>query len=180
MIPALIPRAIVANTPAVRIARVFLVLITMFAACGKDIGDECTTNVDCEQNGSRDCDLSQPGGYCTMIGCDERSCPSEAVCVRVFPYESKISDSACSTDANCTSDQICVPDAPSGYCAPRLSERRYCVKKCGNNGDCRGGYTCHEAGVEGNQPVGNTYGSLALVENPNQSTVVKFCAPTPP
>lgn len=169
-----------ANTRPVRIARVFLVFVALSAACGKDIGDECTTNVDCGQTTSRDCDLSQPGGYCTMIGCDERSCPEEAVCVRVFPYEYKTSDNVCGADTNCVSDQICVPDAPAGYCAPRLSERRFCVKKCGSNDDCRSGYICHEAGVEGNQPTGNTYGSLALVSNPNQSTVVKFCAPTPP
>jgi len=168
-----------ANTPAVRTAHVLLALFALSAAaCGKDIGDECTTNVDCEQNGNRDCDLSQPGGYCTINGCDEQSCPSEAVCIRVFPYESRTPDNVCGADAPCSkSEELCVPDAPSGFCAPRVSERRFCEKKCGSNDDCRSGYVCHEAGVEGNQPAGTTYGSLALVSSPNQSTVVKFCAP---
>jgi len=180
MIHALIPHTVVANTAAVRITRVLLaILITSAAACGRDIGDDCTTNVDCAQDGTRDCDQSQPGGYCTVNGCDEKSCPSEAVCIRVFPYEFKMSDNACAADTDCTSDQLCVPDAPSGFCVPRVSERRFCEKKCGSNGDCRGGYVCHEAGIEGNQSTGNTYGSLALVSSPNASTVVKFCAPAP-
>src|SRR6187551_611731 len=57
------------------------------ASCGREIGDECTTAADCNPNGSRSCDVSQPGGYCTVMGCDEHSCPEEAVCIRYFPAE---------------------------------------------------------------------------------------------
>ena len=53
--------------------------------CGKKIGDQCQTASDCDPSGSRICDLSQPGGYCTVLGCDETSCPSEATCIRYFP-----------------------------------------------------------------------------------------------
>jgi hypothetical protein len=144
-------------------------------ACGKDIGDDCSTNVDCASDGTRDCDLSQPGGYCTVNGCDEKSCPGESVCIRVFPYESQ--DTPCTQDSDCGSSGLCIPDPQQGYCVPRISERRYCEKRCGSNGDCRGGYVCREAGMEGRQPTSKTFGSIALVENPNQSTVVKFCAP---
>jgi hypothetical protein len=57
------------------------------AACGKQIGDDCQTATDCNPNGGRICDLSQPGGYCTILGCDETTCPSEATCIRFFPSQ---------------------------------------------------------------------------------------------
>lgn len=165
-----------ANTPAVPRFAVLLVLLALFTpACGKEIGDGCTTNVDCAQDGTRDCDLSQPGGYCTVNGCDEISCPSEAFCIRTFPYETP--GLACTTDADCMSAELlCLPE---GFCVPRASERRYCERKCGSNGDCRGGYVCREAGIEGKPSITSTYGSIALVANANQSTVVNFCAPSP-
>ena len=34
------------------------------------MGDSCQTSTDCDPNGNRVCDLSQPGGYCTILGCD--------------------------------------------------------------------------------------------------------------
>jgi hypothetical protein len=57
------------------------------ASCGKKIGDECQTAADCDPNGTRICDISQPGGYCTILGCDETTCPSEAACIRYFPVQ---------------------------------------------------------------------------------------------
>jgi len=193
-----------ANTPPVpRFVLSFVLLALLAPACGKEIGDPCTTNVDCQQDGTRDCDQSQPGGYCTVNGCDELSCPSEAVCIRVFPtqksacqqdsdcrsagmYPADVSGlcradgiCGCDADSGCTSDGLCLPDLPHGFCVPRNSERRYCERGCGSNGDCRGGYVCREAGIEGNTPTSSTYGSVALVANANRSTVVRFCAPGP-
>ncbi|HLK91708.1 MAG TPA: hypothetical protein VKZ18_17585 [Polyangia bacterium] len=57
------------------------------ASCGKKIGDDCQTAADCDPNGARICDISQPGGYCTILGCDETTCPSEAACIRYFPVQ---------------------------------------------------------------------------------------------
>ena len=57
------------------------------AACGKQIGDDCQTATDCSPSGGRICDLAQPGGYCTILGCDETTCPSEATCIRFFPAQ---------------------------------------------------------------------------------------------
>ncbi len=171
----MIPRSVLADTPPVIRRRLALVvLVVLLPACGAQIGDSCTTNVDCAQDGTRDCDLSQPGGYCTVNGCDEQSCPSEAVCIRIFPYESL--SQPCQQDSDCTSAGICLPE---GLCAPRAAERRYCELRCGSNGDCRSGYVCREAGIEGYSSGVSTYGSIALVANANQSTVVKFCAPAP-
>jgi hypothetical protein len=167
-----------ANTrPVLRSAAFAIALALLIPSCGKQIGDSCTTNVDCAQDGTRDCDLSAPGGYCTVNGCDELSCPSEAVCIRVFPFENPTSAPACTSDSECTSDSLCLPD---GFCVARTSERRFCERSCGSNGDCRGGYICRQAGIEGQTPPLNTptYGTIALVANANQSTVVKFCAPS--
>jgi hypothetical protein len=140
-------------------------LLLPLAACGKKIGDECKTQFDCnEEDDTRSCDISQPGGYCTIDGCDERSCPSEAVCVRFFPrlYLTK------PCDAGCGPDEICVPDEGAvAKCAPRSSELRRCVLRCSGGGDCRSGYECRTAG---------TLGSIALTDDPGSR--VKFCAPT--
>jgi hypothetical protein len=162
------------------------------SGCGRSIGDQCQLNTDCSPNGDRTCDLSQPGGYCTVEGCDQTSCPSDSACMRFFPVQflstdTKLCDPACedavpqtapavactiadspsaptvcngaSTDA-CADDEVCIPapdvinDASKlpGLCAPRSSERRLCVKTCGSNDDCRGGYECRPGGTKGSLP----------------------------
>ena len=74
---------------SVKSSRAVLVGVALLAlgagACSHDIGDSCQTSVDCDPSGTRACDLSQPGGYCTINGCDETTCPSGATCVRYFP-----------------------------------------------------------------------------------------------
>jgi len=155
-------------------------------ACKREIGDDCSTGADCEPNGSRICDLSQPGGYCTIVNCDETSCPSESACIRFFPTQfltkacnPACEDLPCLTDPNaeghcpedcprgptddCTVDELCLD---AGICAPRTTERRFCQKTCGDNGDCRGGYECRLAG---------TKGSMALTAD--LSKIIRFCAP---
>lgn len=157
------------------------------ASCGREIGDECVTPADCNPNGSRACDTSQPGGYCTIIGCDATSCPEEAVCIRYFPAEfltlpcnpccedwpaQSPPPPGCAADScpngpldECTADELCL----ERVCAPRSTERRFCAKGCGSNDDCRGGYECRLAG---------TRGSLALTSSVNP--MARFCAPIAP
>ena len=73
-----------------------VLLVSLLApACSKKVGDACQTNIDCAQDGSRICDLSQPGGYCTFDGCDDSSCPSDSICVRFF--DQKFPTGTCST-----------------------------------------------------------------------------------
>jgi hypothetical protein len=139
-------------------AAAVLACLLLSGACTKKIGDDCRSSIDCSQDSERTCDISQPGGYCTIEGCDERSCPEEAACIRFFPR--LFLTRPCT--AGCAVDELCVGD----QCAPRTSERRFCVQKCGENGDCRGGYICREAG---------TAGSLPLTANP--AAKVSFCAP---
>ena len=152
----------------------------LLPACGHNVGDSCSTNIDCTQDGSRICDLSQPGGYCTLDGCDDSSCPSESVCVRFF--DQKFPTGTCSsppgTIGECRADELCVVCGPSSSqpeplscCVPSTSERRFCALKCGSSGDCRGGYVCRTSATDG---------SLALTSDPNSITTAKFCAPVEP
>jgi hypothetical protein len=159
-----------------------ILLVGLLApACSKKIGDACATNIDCAQDGTRICDLSQPGGYCTVDGCNDSSCPSDSICVRFFdqkfPTETFPTGTcgAPGTIGTCGADELCVVCGPSSSqpetqpcCVPSASERRYCAATCGNNGDCRDGYVCRTS---------NTLGSLALLPDPKASATAKFCAP---
>jgi hypothetical protein len=144
-------------------------LLALFA-CTRQIGDACKSSIDCSQESDRTCDISQPSGYCTIEGCDERSCPSSSACVRFFPR--LFIDKTCNLDevpGVCASDEVCVPAGAGASCAPRTSERRYCVHTCSDNGDCRSGYICRATGAEG---------TLGLALDPK--VVIKFCAPNAP
>jgi hypothetical protein len=109
--------------------------------CGDEIGDSCSVSSDCSPNGDRICDPSSnsPGGYCTILGCDHDTCPEEAVCVRFFATSQ--TNLICTSDADCTPDETCTL---GGFCVPRASEVRYCMRTCGDNGDCRENYECRD------------------------------------
>jgi hypothetical protein len=150
-----------------RLALMIAVVATSAAVasgCARKIGDECTTAADCNPNGTRSCDSSQPGGYCTIQGCDQTSCPDEAACIRYFPaqYLTKPCDPT-AVPNGCAADEFCLPE---GLCAQLSQELRYCVKTCSSGDDCRGGYECRLAG---------TRGSVAFTSDLNPN--VHFCAP---
>ena len=140
-----------------------MILIFLVAAatmsCDAVIGDSCSANVDCSSSGNRLCDTSMPGGYCTVEGCSASSCPDGALCVAFFPTSmltvpcdpasEDLLGSAAPTD-DCAPYEVCLT---SGFCAPASLERRFCMKKCGGEGDCRGGYTCRTTGELGSQRV---------------------------
>jgi len=153
-------------------AAFFLAFAAQLAACGKKIGDECKTAFDCNQTDeTRTCDISQPGGYCIIEGCDQHSCPDEAACVRFFP-RLNLPGEDCASDPNvCGFMGKCIVDGagPSRKCAPLSSEIRRCVLMCDSDGDCRDGYECRTSG---------TFGSEALSDVPNGQ--VQFCSPRGP
>lgn len=154
-------------------------------ACKDKIGDSCDFNVDCSTRGDRLCDLSSPGGYCTMENCNSDSCPSEAVCIAFYPVaflnhpcDPDLEDQPdCEDDPEkpaydpwcnkCTPDERCIQ---SGFCASKASARRWCMKKCKKRKDCRDAYECRTTGVEGAEKV------LPLDEAVEDQTA-RFCAP---
>src|SRR5579859_7059017 len=89
------------------------------SGCGKAIGGPCNTNVDCDPLGQRFCDVSQPGGYCTIESCDISlntasqpvpSCPADAVCVRFFqPLANRPCNPQTAT-VDCEPSQRCLCD----------------------------------------------------------------------
>lgn len=169
---------------------VVFVLLSALAACGHNIGDSCNTNVDCSPSGDRFCDTSAPSGYCSIDGCDIDTCPSGAVCIR---FLTPLLDKPCNDDhasvppddgkqpdgSKCSPDQRCVCNTinqPSGhcnawFCAPEASERRWCMKGCSADTDCRSGYRCAYTDEYG----GNTVPTFDMDAQPN-----RYCAPSGP
>jgi len=153
-----------------------VVAAVLGGGCGHKIGDSCSNSADCDPSGgTRTCDLSQPGGYCIIDGCDARSCPDESVCGRFFPDQQFLDVKVCDPSnpaAACMADEVCLPDAnlPAGASCVRSSlEKRACVQSCGSDGDCRGGYICRPFGI---------CGTASLTLDPG--TTFKFCTPAPP
>lgn len=146
--------------------------------CGSEIGDSCETSLDCSPNGDRLCDVSEssPGGYCTVRGCDYDSCPEDAVCVRFF--STSFPDQICDPATEDLSSDDCLPSDECtlrGTCAPRMSEIRFCMKRCGGGDDCRGGYECRNRDLmieHGGEPV--LAPDRELGDNPP-----RFCAVAP-
>lgn len=130
----------------------YLVLALMISGCSKQIGDACVVSSDCSPSGDRQCDISQKEGYCTIMGCDYNTCPSEAACIRFFTgqFENK----SCETSPDqCSLDELCDLNL---HCVPRSSEVRYCMKTCSSDGDCRDGYECRDLSkmkAHGGEPV---------------------------
>jgi hypothetical protein len=91
--------------------------------CEPDIGDECSTSIDCSTYGDRLCDTTQPGGYCTIFNCEPDTCPDEATCVAFYLEE----DPSCGP----------VDDGLSSRFA-----RSFCLYTCEEGDDCRDGYEC--------------------------------------
>jgi hypothetical protein len=93
-------------------------------ACTPQIGNSCNLNTDCSIDNSRQCDNSQPNGYCTVFNCLPNTCPNNAVCVEL---------------------QANVPGCPyDDYSSPSRGGRSMCLKPCDHDSDCRqsDGYQC--------------------------------------
>jgi hypothetical protein len=155
-----------------------IVIALLAGGCGKEIGDACILPTDCDPNGTRTCDLTAREGYCTIMGCDYDTCPSEAACIRFFtgefenrPCDPATEDVPGGTDA-CTPDELCDLEQ---HCVSRASEVRYCMRTCGSDGDCRDGYECRDLTLmkeHGGEPV-------LAPGVPVDDKAPKFCAAKP-
>ncbi len=97
---------------ALSVALLAAVALPFAAGCSPSIGDSCGVSTDCDINGTRICDLAQPGGYCTIQGCDVGTCPDgEASCIQFRADEPRLAESFCM--ASCESDSGCRTD--EGY-----------------------------------------------------------------
>jgi hypothetical protein len=77
-------------------------------------------------------------------------------------------DPALTPTNHCTGDEICLS---SGFCTLRTQERRFCMKSCESDDDCRGGYECRRTGTGGAE-------SLPDPDNPGFRQE-RFCAQKP-
>jgi hypothetical protein len=180
-----------------------LVALTTAAACGHGIGDECVTSVDCSPSGDRMCDLSQPGGYCTVDGCDAKSCPSDSVCIRYFPeayltQECQVSCEDIGVALMSSPDCPMVPEGPNGvppkvpagrqdHCQPDEAclplgagapKMGLCARRSFERRSCARSCGSDSDCRDGYEcrPAG-THGTLPLLSS--ATATAKFCAPRP-
>lgn len=89
-----------------------LIVAPALVGCTPEIGDDCSTSVDCSANGDRICDTAQPDGYCTVRGCERGTCPEEAICVEFRPSVERLADRwclyACTGNSDCRDGYVCL------------------------------------------------------------------------
>jgi hypothetical protein len=106
-------------------------LATVAVGCKPKIGDDCQISTDCSAAGDRLCDITAPGGYCTVYNCEPGACPEdESLCVLFGAERSPLPE--------CKD-----PQAPSPYA------RTFCMATCESDSDCRDGYTCGDLKKDG-------------------------------
>jgi hypothetical protein len=101
-------------------------LLAVTAGCKPKVGDDCRISADCSAAADRLCDITAPGGYCTVFNCEPNSCPEdESLCVQFGARRSPI---AVCEDKN----------SPSPYA------RTFCMATCDSDSDCRSDYVCQD------------------------------------
>jgi hypothetical protein len=106
--------------------------VLLACGCQARIGDGCSTNQQCSGQTQRLCDITQPGGYCTILNCSPTSCPEgEGMCVTF--------GNALSPLPGCQN-----ASKPSPYA------RSLCMQYCSEDTECRPGYVCRD--ISGDDP----------------------------
>lgn len=103
-----------------------LVATTAAAGCKPEIGDDCQISSDCSASDDRLCDITAPGGYCTIFNCEPGACPEdESLCVQFGAERSPL--------------EACQDlQSPSPYASS------FCMATCEDSSDCRAGYRCED------------------------------------
>jgi hypothetical protein len=94
-----------------RTAFASLCFASLAVACTPELGDSCSNSLNCSSQSSRECDRTQPGGYCTISPCERGTCPEEATCVKFRPSQERLSVTYCMR--KCGKDNDCRDD--DGY-----------------------------------------------------------------
>jgi len=119
------------STLRAKLAFVGFAALGLAAGCSPKIGDKCTVSTDCSATGDRLCDITEPGGYCTVFNCEPDSCPDDAACIN-FGTTLSVGTPG-NALAGCTASQ-----GDSAY------QRSFCMASCESDADCRDGYHCVE------------------------------------
>lgn len=150
-----------------------MISLASVISCTPEIGSSCVLASDCSTTNDRICDLTQSGGYCTVIGCDADSCPEGSVCVQFFPHENQSRicnpDTEDETTDDCNRSETC---SLNGYCVFRSSEIRYCMATCDSEDMCRSNYECRD------RDLMREHGGQVLSSDSNQDPQA-FCAEKP-
>jgi hypothetical protein len=93
------------------------------AGCQPSIGDKCVLNTDCSSSGTRQCDNSMPGGYCTIFNCGPNTCPDHSACYLFDPA---------------------VQGCPYDDRDPSRTAHSFCLEDCSHDSDCRAEYICRD------------------------------------
>ena len=102
--------------PPLTMGRAIILLLAGLASlvgtgCKEHIGDSCGNSTDCSVTGERQCDLAQPGGYCTVFSCDPDTCP-EGACVEWRFIPSRTAETwcmkTCDNTGDCRFEYSCV------------------------------------------------------------------------
>ncbi|HEX3775299.1 MAG TPA: hypothetical protein VHV51_12595 [Polyangiaceae bacterium] len=111
--------------------------VAFAAGCTPKIGDQCTVSTDCSTQGDRICDITEPGGYCTVFGCEPDDCPDNALCVN-FGTTLSVGDPGSATSPGTVLSGCTVSQNNSPY------QRSFCLASCESDSDCRADYKCIE------------------------------------
>jgi hypothetical protein len=124
----------------------FVVLAVLGSVgCKPKIGEDCATSTDCSLSGDRLCDITQPGGYCTVFNCEPNQCPADSACVA-------FSEGTCST-------------------ASTRFRRTFCMRTCEDDDDCRGGnYRCLDFTRDPSRRIVDTNSSARICAVPSTTS----------
>lgn len=132
--------------------RLSFALFLALLGCQPEIGDECQSSTDCAAGGDRLCDITQPGGYCTIFNCEPGTCPEEATCV-LF-----------------SADRSTVAGCEDAYGTSPF-QRSFCMASCESESDCRSGYSCIDVGA-----ADNPWGAIVIDRGPSRVCIVPYSA----
>jgi len=97
------------NFPHLLKLGLLLFVLWTFSACSTGIGDECESTAECPTGAI--CDVTVPGGYCLVRGCERNDCPEDSVCVR-FDNDSSQCMRYCEANEDCRDGHVCRDDIP--------------------------------------------------------------------